>query len=72
MRIIALIAGVLIAAVGGALAYHGLFVEPPRADLVTATGSVHKVPNMLHVIGGIIMLVAGACVAFIAARRTSP
>jgi hypothetical protein len=70
MRVIALIAGIAIAAAGGALAYHALFVEPPKADLVnTGTGTIHELPNMLHVIGGAIMLILGAGVAFLSARR---
>lgn len=70
MRVLSLIAGIIIAAAGGALVYHALFVEPPRADLVnTSTGTIRELPNMLHVIGGAIMLILGAGFAFFAARR---
>jgi hypothetical protein len=69
MRVIAFIAGIVIAAAGGALVYHALVIEPPKANLVTSTGTIRELPNMLHVVGGIIMLIFGAGLAFFAARR---
>jgi hypothetical protein len=69
VRIIAIIASIIIAAAGGALVYHALFVEPPKADLVTSTGTIRELPNLLHVVGGSIMLIVGACLAFFSARR---
>ena len=69
MRTIAFIAGVIIAAAGGALVYHAWFIEPPKAALVTSTGTIREVPNMLHIVGGIVMLIIGAALAFLTARR---
>jgi hypothetical protein len=69
MRLLAFIVGLLIAAAGGALAYHALFIEPPHADLITSTGRVRELPNLLHVIGGIVLLIFGAALAFFNARR---
>ena len=65
MRIITCIIGIVIAAAGGALAYHGWFVEPSKAHLVTSTGAVRELPNMLHVVGGIILFIFGAALAFL-------
>jgi cation transporter-like permease len=69
MRVIASIAGIIIAAAGGALVYHALLIEPPRAALVTSTGTIRELPNVLHIVGGIIMLVIGICLAFLSLRR---
>lgn len=68
MRIIGLIIGILIAAVGGVIAYRALFLEPSTAVLVTNT-DIREVPNTLRVTVGIIMLIAGMALAFFAARR---
>ena len=69
LRVALFILGIIIAAAGGALAYHGWFVEPPKAELITNAGAVREVPNMLHVIGGIILLIFGAALAFFSLRR---
>lgn len=69
MRTIVFIIGIVVAATGGALVYHALFIEPPKADLITSTGTIRELPNMLHVIGGIIMLIVGTGLAFFSLRR---
>ncbi|HVG34720.1 MAG TPA: hypothetical protein VM911_16750 [Pyrinomonadaceae bacterium] len=68
MKIIGLITGIVIAAVGGVIAYRALFLEPSAAVVVTNT-DIREVPNTLRVTGGIIMLIAGMALAFFAARR---
>jgi hypothetical protein len=68
VRIIGLITGIVIAAVGGVIAYRALFLEPSAAVVVTNT-DIREVPNTLRVAGGIIMLIAGMALAFFAARR---
>lgn len=68
MRVIALIVGLLIAATGGVIAYRALFLEPQTTLLITDT-NVRELPNTLRVTGGFIMLIAGACLSFFAARR---
>jgi hypothetical protein len=68
VRIIGLIVGILIAAVGGVIAYRALFLEPSTAVVITNT-DIREVPNTLRVTGGIIMLIAGMALAFFAARR---
>ena len=68
MRIIALIFGLLIATAGGVIAYRALFLEASAGVVVTNT-SVREIPNTLRVVSGLVLLVAGACLAFVAARR---
>ena len=68
MKIIGLITGIVIAAVGGVIAYRALFLEPSAAVVVTNT-DIREVPNTLRVTGGIIMLIAGMALAYFAARR---
>ena len=68
MKIIGLITGLAIAAVGGVIAYRALFLEPSAAVVVTNT-EIREVPNTLRVVGGITMLIVGMALAFFAARR---
>jgi len=57
-----------IAAAGGVIAYRALFVEPSTAVLLTQT-EVRELPNTMRVAGGVAMLIVGAMLAFIGARR---
>ncbi|MBV9210769.1 MAG: hypothetical protein JOZ52_09080 [Acidobacteria bacterium] len=68
MRVIGITLGLLVAALGGVIAYRALFIEP-RAGLLLTNESVREVPNTLRVATGLILFVIGACVAFFAARR---
>jgi hypothetical protein len=68
MRIIELILGLLMAAAGGVIAYRALFLEPQTTIIITDT-NVRQLPDTLRIAGGLIMLIAGACIAFFAARR---
>jgi hypothetical protein len=68
LRIIAIIFGIVLAAIGGVIAYRALFLEPSSAVLITNT-EVRELPNTARVIGGIAMLVVGAALAFFSARR---
>ncbi len=68
MRIIGLITGIIIAAIGGVIVYRALFLEPSAAVVVTNT-EIREVPDTLRVGGGIIMLIAGMALAFFAARH---
>ncbi|MCA1635352.1 MAG: hypothetical protein LC802_17105 [Acidobacteria bacterium] len=68
MRIVLVILGVILAAVGGVLAYRSFFIEP-HAAIVISGAEVREVPNMARVAGGLALLVAGAGVAFFAALR---
>ena len=68
MRILAIIGGIVLAAVGGVIAYRTFFIEPDSAIVITES-SVREVPNLARAVGGIVLLVAGAALAFFAARR---
>ncbi|MCA1815891.1 MAG: hypothetical protein LC746_05680 [Acidobacteria bacterium] len=72
MRVPLIIAGVLLAAAGGALAYHALFVAPPSSFVVnSSSGSVREIHNFWRAAGGFALLVIGLAVAFLSARRRS-
>jgi hypothetical protein len=68
MRILIIIGGIALAAGGGIIAYRAFFIEPDAAIVITES-SVREVPNLARAVGGIILLVAGAAIAFFAARR---
>ena len=68
MRIFVFIIGVLIAAAGGVMAYRALFLEPDTTIVITNT-NVHQYPNTFRVVGGLLLLLIGAGVAFYGARR---
>jgi len=70
LRIIGIILGIIIAAIGGVIAYRALFLEPSSAVIITET-EVRELPNTARVVGGVVLLAIGAAVAFFAARRTS-
>lgn len=68
LRIFVLVAGILVATAGGVTLYRALYLEPRSAVVITET-EVRELPNYKRVVGGALMLVCGAAVAFIAARR---
>jgi hypothetical protein len=68
LRIIGIIVGILIAAIGGVIAYRALFLEPSAAVVITET-EVRELPNTARMVGGMAMLALGAIVAFLAARK---
>ena len=68
MRVFLIIFGIVLAAVGGVLAYRSYFVEPSAAVVITET-AVREVPNMARVTVGLLLLLAGAALALSAALR---
>lgn len=68
MRIIAIIFGIVVAAIGGVIAYRALFLEPSSAIVITET-EVRELPNTFRVVGGIALLAIGATLALFAASR---
>ncbi|HYO90644.1 MAG TPA: hypothetical protein VEQ40_03380 [Pyrinomonadaceae bacterium] len=70
MRLIALIFGIVMAALGGVIAYRALFIEPSAAVVITST-DVREVQNWWKAALGILMLLVGAALALMAARRPS-
>ena len=70
MRILGIILGVVIAAIGGVIAYRSMFLEPSAAVVITET-EVRELPNTARVVGGIALLAIGIGLAFLAARWRS-
>ena len=68
MRVALVIFGVVLAAVGGVLAYRSYFVEPSAAVVITGT-TVRELPNMARVAVGLLLLAAGVALALFAALR---
>jgi hypothetical protein len=68
VKIVGIIIGLVVAAIGGVIAYRALFLEPNSAVLLTET-AVREVPNTMRVASGIALLIIGASIAFFAARR---
>jgi hypothetical protein len=71
VRIIGIILGIVVAAIGGVITYRALFLEPSSAVVITET-EVRELPNTARVVGGIALLVIGAIAAFLAARKRKP
>ncbi len=68
LRIVAIIFGIIIAALGGVIAYRALFLDPSTAVVITNT-AIRELPNYTRVVGGMVLLITGAAVAFFAATR---
>jgi hypothetical protein len=68
LRLILVIFGVVIAAVGGVIAYRAYYLEPRAAVVITNT-DVRELPDYFRVITGIVLLIVGAALAYTAALR---
>jgi hypothetical protein len=68
LRIVAIILGIVLAAIGGVIAYRAYFLEPSAAVVISNTG-VRELPDTFRIIEGLVLLVIGAVMAFFAARR---
>ena len=68
LRTIAIILGILLAAIGGVIAYRAYFLEPATAVIISERG-VRELPNTYRTIEGLLLLIIGATMAFFAARR---
>ena len=68
LRAFVLLAGIVVATIGGVTLYRALYIEPRSAVVITET-EVRELPNYKRVVGGALMLVCGAAVALVAARR---
>ena len=68
-RAIITILGIIVAAVGGVVAYRAAFIAPRAAVVVVTESSVREVPNLWRIGLGLALLVLGALVAVRAARR---
>jgi hypothetical protein len=68
LRAITIIFGIVLAAVGGVIAYRAFFLEPSAAIVISSKG-VRELPDTFRVVGGIALLIVGAALAFTAALR---
>ncbi len=68
LRLLATILGIILAVVGGVIAYRALFLEP-RAAIVITSDEIREVPNYTKVIGGTVLFIGGASLAIYAATR---
>ena len=68
LRSILVVFGIVIAAVGGVVAYRAYFLEPTAAIIITNT-DVRELPNTFRIVGGIVLLIVGAAIAYAAALR---
>jgi hypothetical protein len=66
-RILATTAGILLAALGGVIAYRAAFIAPRAAVVISETG-VREMPDVWRIILGLALLIAGASLAFFAAH----
>jgi hypothetical protein len=65
MRPVAIIFGIVLAAVGGVIAYRAFFLEPSAAVVISSEG-IRRLPDTFRVIEGVLLLIVGAAIAFIA------
>ncbi len=68
LRAIVTIFGIVLAAIGGVIAYRALFVEPSAAVLISERG-IRQLPDTFRVVEGTVLLVVGTAIAFMAALR---
>lgn len=68
MKALLLIAGIMLATVGGVITYRALYVEPKSSVVITAT-DIRELPNYTRVVGGALLFVGGTALALFAALR---
>jgi hypothetical protein len=68
IRVLAIVFGIVLAAIGGVIAYRALFVDPSAA-VVISDEAIRQLPNTYNVAEGVVLLLVGAGIAFAAAVR---
>jgi hypothetical protein len=68
LKAIVVIFGIVLAAVGGVIAYRALFIEPSTAVVISEKG-VRELPDTFRVVEGVVLLAVGTAIAFMAALR---
>jgi len=68
LRPIIVVCGIVLAAIGGVIAYRAMFLEPSAAYVISNEG-VRELPNTFRIIEGVALLIVGAVIAFFAAVR---
>jgi hypothetical protein len=69
-RLVLIIFGIVLGAVGGVIAYRAFFLEP-AASIVISNEGVRELPNTFRVVGGLALLIVGALLAFMAGVKKS-
>ena len=73
MRIAGILVGIVLAAVGGVVAYRAAFIAPRAAVVISeSAGRVRELPDLLRIGVGLALLLTGASLAFLCARRRRP
>jgi hypothetical protein len=67
MKYFLAIVGLAIAAAGGVIAYRAWFLEPAASVVITST-EVRELPNYTRIGGGVLLLIIGAAITFLAVR----
>ena len=70
LRTITVVFGIVLAAVGGVIAYRAFFLEPTAAVIISERG-VRELPDTLKVVEGVVLLIVGAAIAFLAAVKSA-
>ena len=68
VRVLLIIFGIVIAAVGGVVSYRAYFLAPPEAIVISDSG-IREVPDYFRVVSGLLLLVVGAAIAYTTATR---
>jgi hypothetical protein len=68
VRVLLIIFGIVIAAVGGVVSYRAYFLAPPEAIVISDSG-IREVPDYFRVVSGLFLLILGAAIAFTTATR---
>jgi hypothetical protein len=68
MKAFLVILGIILATTGGVIAYRALYLDPKSGVVITDRG-VREIPNYTRIIGGTVLLVGGAALAFFGATR---
>ncbi len=70
IRVILIVFGIVLGAIGGVIAYRAYFLEPSAAILISNEG-VRELPNTFRIVGGLLLLLVGAGLAFTVGVRKS-
>ena len=70
MRLVLTIVGIIVAAIGGVIAYRALFLDPAVGVVITDS-KIEELPNYTRIVGGSLLLICGATLALIMATRRS-
>jgi hypothetical protein len=70
IRVILIVFGIVLGAIGGVIAYRAYFLEPAAAIVISNEG-VRELPNTFRIVGGLLLLLVGAGLAFTVGVRKS-